>query len=136
MEIKAKIKNLHIAPRKVRLVAHLIKKMSIAEADQQLQFNLKLTANPLRKLLQSAVANAVNNFHLKKEDLIIKSITVNEGFVLKRWKPRAMGRATQLKKRSTHVVITLATIKKEKKAAPAEKKLITLKKADNKKASK
>ena len=114
MEIKAKIKHLRIAPKKVRLVANLMKKLSIDEADQQLQFSRLASAVPMRKLLKTAVANAENNFHLKKEDLLIRNVMVNEGFTLKRWKPRAMGRATQIKKRSSHVEIILATKTKSK----------------------
>lgn len=113
MEIKASLNNLRIAPKKVRLVANLVKGMKVAEADSQLKYCLKISARPLRKLLSSAVANVTHNKHLNKEDLYIKSIIVNEGFVLKRWKPRAMGRATQIKKRSSLVTLTL--VSKEEK---------------------
>lgn len=120
MEIKASLQHLRIAPKKVRLVAHLIKGLSIEKADEQLQFCLKGSATNIRKLVKSAVANAVNNQHLKKDNLFIKNIIVNEGVALKRWKPRAMGRAAQIKKRASHVTIVLVEknkpkIKKENK---------------------
>ncbi|MFA6028160.1 MAG: 50S ribosomal protein L22 [Patescibacteria group bacterium] len=115
MEIKASLNNLRIAPKKVRLVGNLVKGMPVSEADSQLKFCLKAAARPLRKLVASAVANATHNKHLHKEDLYIKSIVVNEGFVLKRWKPRAMGRANQIKKRSSLVSLTLISKEKAKK---------------------
>lgn len=129
MEIKASLKHLRIAPKKVRLVAHLIKGLSIDKADEQLQFSLKGSATNIKKLLKSAVANAINNKHLKKENLYIKNVIVNEGIALKRWKPRAMGRAAQIKKRASHIMLVLAEkskpkIKKEIKnnSANADKK--------------
>lgn len=114
MEIKAKLKHLRIAPKKVRLVANLIKGLPVLEAEQQLQFCRKISALPLSKLLKSAIANAVNNNHLAKEDLYVKSLIVNEGFALKRWKPRAMGRANMIKKRASHVSLVLIAKPKKK----------------------
>lgn len=128
MEVKAKLRFLRMSPRKVRLVANLIKGMNVSEAINQLKFNPKLTAKPLLKLLNSAVANATNNFKLDKKNLFIKIITADQGPTLERWRPRAFGRATPIKKRTTHVNIVLdeivpskkTEIKEVKKTRPAE----------------
>lgn len=127
MEAKAKLRYLKIAPRKVRLVINLIRGKDIERARNELKFSSKRAAKPLLKLLESAIANAENNFDLKKENLYIKKITADEGPKLKRWRPRAYGRATQILKRSSHVTLILA----EKKMSKKEKK--SDKKNDNKK---
>lgn len=108
MEITAKLKNLRRAPRKVRLVANLIKGMDAIQAENELKFSVKDSAKPLLKLLKSAVANAENNFHLEKNNLYISKITVDGGPGLKRWRPRAFGRAAQVIKRTSHINIVLA----------------------------
>jgi len=111
MEVKAQLKHLRISPRKVRLVINVVKSMPVVEAEEQLQFINKASAPMILKLLRSAIANAVHNFKFKKEDLYIKTAYVNEGYTLKRWQPRAMGRATPLKKKSSHVTMVLAAKK-------------------------
>ena len=108
MQIKAKAKYIRISPRKVRLVLGLIRGMDIEEALVQLDFLKKEAAKPVKKLLESALANAVNNFNLDKSNLYIDQITADDGPTLKRWQPRAFGRATPLRKRSSHIAITLA----------------------------
>ncbi|MBL7053084.1 MAG: 50S ribosomal protein L22 [Candidatus Portnoybacteria bacterium] len=118
--ITAKLRHLRISPRKVRLVTNLIKGLSIKEAEKQLKFLTKKSAQPILKLLNSAVANAENNAKLIKENLYISRITVDIGPSLKRWRPRAMGRAFQILKRTSHITITLdqketLVSKKEKK---------------------
>lgn len=122
MEVKAKLSRLRIAPRKVRLVIDVVRGMDIEKAEHQLQFMQKGAATPLLKLLKSAVANAVNNSKLEKNNLYIKEITANDGPMLKRWKPRAFGRATQILKRSSHVEIILGEIKESKPAVKDIKK--------------
>ncbi len=125
MEVKAKLRHLRIAPRKVRLAVDLIRGLNVAKAEQQLMFSKKRAAKDILKLVQSAVANAENNFKLDRNNLKIKEIKVDEGFTLKRWLPRAHGRATMLRKRSSHVTLVLegkAEPKKEKKAVKATKK--------------
>ncbi|MFA6388740.1 MAG: 50S ribosomal protein L22 [Patescibacteria group bacterium] len=107
MEVKAHLNQLRIAPRKVRLVANLVRGLSVAAAAAQLQFLNKQAAVPLQKLLSSAVATAEHNYKLTSKTLYINSIRVNEGTALKRWKPRAMGRATLIKKRSANVTLVL-----------------------------
>ena len=105
--ITAKLRHLRISPRKVRLVANLIKGLSVKEAEKQLKFLTKRSAQPVLKLLNSAIANAENNAKLIKENLYISRITVDIGPSLKRWRPRAMGRAFQILKRTSHITITL-----------------------------
>lgn len=102
---------LRIAPRKVRLVADLIRSKTVVAAESQLLFLSKGSARPMLKLLNSAVANAENNFKLKKDNLFIKRIMVDEGPKLKRWRPRAFGRATPILKRSSHITIILDELK-------------------------
>jgi len=107
MQVKANLKYLRISPRKVRLVASSIKGLNIKEAKSQLGVLIKRSCDPIEKLLDSAVANAVHNFNLQKDNLYISNILVNEGPSLKRWMPRAMGRAAQILKRTSHVTIIL-----------------------------
>lgn len=129
--ITAKLRHLRISPRKVRLVADLIRGLKVSEAEKQLKFLPKRAAEPVLKLLNSAVANAINNFKALKENLFVAKITVDSGSTLKRWMPRAMGRATPIKKRTSHLTIVLESkeplpVKKEverkEKIKPIEKK--------------
>lgn len=117
MEVKAQLRNLRIAPRKVRLVVNVIRGMSIDDAEAQLQFLQKRSAVPVLKLIRSAVANAEHNHKLNRSDLYIKTIEVNDGSTLKRWKPRAMGRATMIRKRSSHINVVLDVTAQAKQAA-------------------
>jgi len=113
MEVKAHLNRLRISPRKVRLVAGLVSKMNIDEARKQLEFLNKKSTNPILKLINSAVANAKNNFNLNEDNLYISEIFINEGQTMKRWKPRAMGRAARINKRTSCVTVVLGeTIKK------------------------
>jgi large subunit ribosomal protein L22 len=107
----AKLKLLRISPRKVRLVAKLIRGKQVNEALAQLDFVIKRAALPLSKLLRSAIANAKNNFNIPAERLYIDSIIVNEGQRMKRQRPRAKGRAYRILRKTSHISITL----KEKK---------------------
>ncbi len=111
MEILAHTKFVRNAPRKVRLVADTIRGLNVTEARARLRFIPKDASQPLMKLLQSAVANAENNFHLDPEQLVIKSILVNEGPRLKRFQPRAFGRASVIRKRTSHILMTLEKAK-------------------------
>lgn len=111
MEIRAISKYLRISPKKVRLVADVIRGLDVNTAEDQLKFITKKASHLIAKTLKSAVANAEHNFGLKKDNLYIKKILVNEGPALKRWMPRAFGRATPIKKRSSHIEIVLDEIK-------------------------
>lgn len=110
MEVKAQLKQLRIAPRKVRLVANLIKGMNVENARYQLEYSTKKSSKNILTLLNSAVANAKNNHKLVENNLYISKIIVNGGAVLKRSMPRAMGRAFPIKKRMSHVMLVLKTV--------------------------
>lgn len=114
MEVKAHLRYLRITPRKVRLVADLIRGKSVNKAKEILTFSKKKSAKMLLKLLNSAISNAKHNFNLNEENLFIETILVNEGPRLKRIFPRARGRADILQKKTSHVTIVLKE-KQEKK---------------------
>ncbi len=108
MIIKAKLNHLQISPRKVRVVAKMIKNMNTKKAEQQLLYTNKRSAQPLLKLLRSAIANAQHNFDIQKtNDFYVKNIRVDQGPTLKRWRPRAFGRAYTIRKRSSHVLLEI-----------------------------
>lgn len=108
MEITAKLNYLRIAPRKVRLVAGLLRGKSVSEAERELTFLAKRASLPLTKLLRSAIANATHNFNLQKNNLYISKITVDGGSPLKRIRPRAFGRAFPIRKRVSHITLVLS----------------------------
>ena len=110
-----------MSPRKVRLVADLIRGMDANAAEQQLQFHPKWASRPLLKLLRSAIANATNNFHLDRATLRIAKITVDQGPTLKRYRPRAFGSSAMIRKRSSHVNLILVSPEKPKKEPDAKK---------------
>lgn len=120
-EAKAQLNYLRVGPRKIRLLADLIRGLSVQEAGIQLQMEKKHAATPLLKLLKSAVANAVHNHNLIEESLVVKSIMVNNGPILHRWMPRAMGRATPIRKRTSHITLILAGDENKKRNEKAEK---------------
>jgi large subunit ribosomal protein L22 len=106
-EISAKLNNLRIAPRKVRLVADLIRGKNANRSLVFLNHTQKKAAGPMAKLLQSAIANAKNNFQIDDKNLRISKITVDEGQKLKRWRPRSMGRAFGIQKKTSHITLIL-----------------------------
>ncbi len=108
MDVKAFLRNLRIAPRKVRLVVNLVRGLSVAEAEARLSFLRREAARPVLKLLRSAIANAEHNFKLERSSLLIKSITADSGITLKRSRPRAHGRAAPIRKRTTHIALVLS----------------------------
>lgn len=118
--MKAFLKNYRQSPRKVRLVADLIKGNRVSEAFVHLKSLPKRASAPMEKLLASAVANAKNS-GINETDLFVENITVNKGIVLKRIMPRARGSASRINKRTSHVVITLSEKPLEKKAKKAIK---------------
>ena len=123
--MKAYLHNYRQAPRKVRLVANLIKGKSVVQAQLELKHLAKRAALPMEKLLNSAVANAIVAGSAA-ENLMVKTVTVNKGLVMKRMMPRAFGRGAPIHKHMSHVQITLSeSVAKVKKA-----KKITSKKAD------
>lgn len=116
MEITAKLNHLRIAPRKTRLVVDLIRGKKASAAQSILMFTVKRGAEPILKLLNSALANARHNFHLSQDNLYIKKITVDEGPKIKRWMPRARGSAYEIQKKTSHITIVLDEIEVGKKA--------------------
>lgn len=123
MPVIAKLKYLRIAPRKVRLVADLIRGKRIEEAQNILNFKVKKAALPLLKLLRSATANAKNNFQLDESNLYIAKILVDEGPKYKRWRARARGRAEEIQKKTSHVTVVLDEIVKKPKKVKKVKRL-------------
>lgn len=117
MEVKAILRYLKISPTKVRIVANVVKGFNVDDALDQLRYINKKAAIPLAKLIKSAIANAEHNFSLDRSKLYIKNIIVNEGPMLKRWMPRAFGRATLKRKRTSHIEIILQEEKSDKSTA-------------------
>jgi large subunit ribosomal protein L22 len=107
MPVTAKLNYLRIAPRKVRLVADLVRGKSVKEVQSILNFTVKKSATPLLKLLNQAVASAINNFQLNPDNLYISKITVDEGPKYKRWRPRARGQTYEIQKKTSHITIIL-----------------------------
>jgi large subunit ribosomal protein L22 len=138
MEVTAKARFIRMSPRKVRLIAGLVRGMDLGKAVNQLRFYRKAAARPVLKLIESAAANASHNHKIDVADLFIKKITVDGGPTLKRWRARAFGRAAGIKKRTCHIYVVLdersalgeskagvaaAVVKPEaKKKAPAKAK--------------
>ncbi|MEK7583002.1 MAG: 50S ribosomal protein L22 [Patescibacteria group bacterium] len=120
MQVTAYLKSLRIAPRKVRLLANLMKGRDAIAAKHQLAYLAKRSALPLTKLLDSALANAENNFGLVKSNMRVKDVVVDGGPVLKRFKPKGFGSTSPLAKRTSHVTVILEEkipgLKSEKKA--------------------
>ena len=104
---EARLNHLRIAPRKVRIVADAIRGKKVEEAKSILGFSVKRACEPIKKLLDSAVANAKEGKGMKEEGLFISEIIVNGGPVLKRWRPRARGRAERIRKRTSRITIVL-----------------------------
>ncbi len=107
-KVTAQLNNIRIAPRKARLVADRVRGMDVNEAIAMLKYDMRKTAEPMAKLLKSAVANAENNFSLSSDHLVVSDITVGEGPILKRWMPRAYGRASKIFKRTSRISVVLA----------------------------
>jgi large subunit ribosomal protein L22 len=121
--MKALLKNYRQSPRKVRLVADLIKGNRVSEAFTQLKNLPKRASGPVEKLLASAVANA-KSAGIDMDNLYVENVTVNKGIVLKRSMPRARGSASRINKRTSHVMLTLIekTVEKKVKKVVKEKK--------------
>ncbi len=107
MQVSAKLKNLRIAPRKVRLVANLIKGLDVKVAMDQIDANVKRSNDPVKKLLASAISNGENNFGIDRDNMYVRDVIVGAGPTLKRWMPKAYGRAGALLKRTSQVEIIL-----------------------------
>ncbi len=109
METRAIQRFVRITPRKCNQVLELIRGQSVEDAQTTLEFTPKLGARIVQKVLKSAVANALHQGKVRLEDLYVKEAVVGAGPTIKRWLPRAQGRATPLLKRTSHVQVTVAT---------------------------
>ncbi len=109
MQSSALLRYARIAPRKVRIVAKLIARKPVDQAINILMFTQKASARVLKKLLVSAIANAEDKSkgNVNTDNLLVKEVAVDQGPTLKRWRPRAMGRATRINKRTSHIRIVL-----------------------------
>jgi len=108
--MKAFLKNYRQSPRKVRLLADLVRGKKVSEALTTLQFVDKRAADPFAKVIKSAVANAADHGH-DVENLIVKTVSVNKGVTYKRMMPRARGSASRINKRNSHILVELGTKK-------------------------
>ena len=107
MEVRARLRFTRMAPRKARLVADLIRGKRSEDALNILTFTKKAAAKILIKLLKSAIANATQKKTIDIDRLFVKKITVDQGPTMKRFQPRALGRATMIRKRTSHITIVL-----------------------------
>ncbi len=131
MKVHASLKNLRIAPRKVRLVSHTIVGLSATAALIQLSKQLKRSSDPMLDLLKSAIANAKNNFGLDENNLYVAQVCVGDGLRMKRFELRAFGRSMPILKRSTNVKVILEEREegKNRKETNNKQEIVTIKDA-------
>ncbi len=108
MQVRAVSKRVRISPQKARLVADQVRGKPVAEALDILTFSTKKGAGLVRKVLESAIANAENNEAADVDELTVSEIFVDQGFTMKRIKPRAKGRADRILKRTSHITVTVS----------------------------
>ena len=108
--VKASARYVRIAPRKARLIADQVRGLHIEKARALLQFSPRGAAEDIHKLINSAAANAENNHDLIADEMRVSSITVDEGPTLRRFRPRALGRATPINKRTSHIAVALTPV--------------------------
>jgi len=108
MNARAQAKHIRESPYKVRRVLDLVRGLPVDEARVVLEFTNRKAAGTIIKVLDSAVANAEHNFALDAEELFVAEAYADEGPTLKRWRPRARGRATKIRKRTSHITIVVA----------------------------
>ena len=106
----ARARYVRMSPMKVRRVVDLVRGMPVGQAASVLQFAEQAAATPVAKLVASAVANAENNFDLDPTTLVISTITVDEGPTMKRFQPRAQGRAYRIRKRTSHITVEVTSV--------------------------
>lgn len=111
---RAKLSNLRTSAYKVREVLDLIRGEDVARAEEILRFTTRGPATPIAKLLQSAVANAVNNDGMDRDELYVSACFADEGVTMKRFRPRAKGRASRIRKRGSHVTIIVSRLPEER----------------------
>ena len=113
MEARAVEKFIRISPRKLRYVADAIRTKRVDDAVDLLTFTTKKAALIIKKAVQSAAANATENHKMNEDDLVVEKIFINEGPILKRFRPRARGRATRIRKRTSHLTVIVSDGKEE-----------------------
>jgi large subunit ribosomal protein L22 len=133
MEVKASLKNLRVSSQKTRLVVDLVRGLEVEKARNVLKFCEKDAKKDILKLLDTAIANAKNNFDLDEKTLKIKEVKVGAGKTLKRWTPKAQGSAGEILKRSCHVWMVLEG---EKKVQTGKKKQVKKEEKNKKKINK
>lgn len=107
---RAQAKFVRVTPQKARRVVDLIRGMDASEAQTLLRFAPQAASEPIGKVLDSAIANATNNFNLDARTLVIKEAFVDEGPTMKRFRPRAQGRASQILKRTSHITVIVESV--------------------------
>ena len=108
MEAKATAKYVRVSPRKARLVVDQVRGKDIARAREILRFSERAISEVVEKVLNSAVANAENNHHMRSNNLVVKAAFVDEGPTLKRIRPRAKGSASRIRRRTSHITVIVA----------------------------
>lgn len=136
IEVKAKLKYSRMSPRKTRLLVDVVRGLPVIKAESQLKLRRLKAAPIVLKLLKSAIANAEHNHKLEKSNLYIKKISVDGGPVLKRFTPKAFGRAGSIRKPTSHIEIVLAEIKPSKKVESKSKVIKDIKSEDKKQTDK
>ena len=121
VSVRAYIKGLDHAPRKVSIVASLVRGRTVADAQVILDHTPRRTALVVKKAINSAAANAVNNHNLDSSSLVIKTLSVTAGPRMKRFKPASRGRALPFEKKSSHILVEVAGVEKPKKKSVAKK---------------
>lgn len=132
LEARCLARFIRMAPRKMRLVADLVRGQKVNEALEVLQFSPKAAARPVEKAIRSALANLMQEEgarELNPDETVVRTIFVDEGPTLKRYIPRAMGRATLIRKRSSHLTVwvsggtpeAVAEVEEEKKKPPRKR---------------
>ena len=107
MQVKAKLNNLRISPRKVRLIADLVRGLDVSDALNQIEASYKRASLQMKKLILSAISNGENNIGIDRDNMYVFGILVDAGSSLKRWMPKAYGRASQILKRTAQIEVIL-----------------------------
>ena len=110
MQVSATLKQVHISPQKCRLVADQVRGMPVEKALNLLMFSQKKAAGMVRKVLESAIANAEHNEGADIDELKVSAIYVNEASTMKRFRARAKGRGTRILKRNSHITVTVGDV--------------------------
>ena len=130
MEARAIARFVRVTPQKARRVVDLIRGMEAAEAQTLLKFAPQAASEPIGKVLDSAIANATNNLNLDPTTLVVAQVFVDEGPTMKRFRPRAQGRAYRIRKRTSHITVVVESregvhgdtvVEKQKATAPKKK---------------